>query len=346
MSRSGVLVTGAAGYVGRLTVQALAARSAGTGPIVALDVRALPTASGAGPGSGTRAGPAGGPSAAVEHVRADITTDDIADVIGDRSIDTVVHLASIVRAPRHAPADLAYRVDVLGTRNVVEACIATGVKKLVVTTSGAAYGYHRDNPELIDEDDPLRAQPTIPYAHHKRLVEEMLAEYRHTHPALAQLVLRPGTVIGEGTRSPVTDLFEGPVVLGVRGSESPFVFIWDGDLVAVVVAGVLGEVTGIFNLAGEGALAPRAIAEVLHKPYLPLPPGLLRAGLGAARTLGLSPHGAPYVDFLRYRPVLSNRRLVEELGYSPVSSAEAFGIWARSRARRKARSAALPTETA
>ena len=88
-------------------------------------------------------------------------------------------------------------MDVLGSQNVLEACVATGVKQLVVSSSGAAYGYHADNPAWLRETDALRGNEVFAYSHHKRLVEEMLAQYRTQHPALAQTVLRIGTILGE-----------------------------------------------------------------------------------------------------------------------------------------------------
>lgn len=316
MSRPSVLVTGAAGYVGRLTLEALATRSDELERVVALDVLEVPQ---------------GDRRDGVEHVVGDVSETDLAGLMRSHAIDTVVHLASVVRTPPKSHEDLAYRVDVIGTRNVLDACIATGVRKLVVTTSGAAYGYHADNAAWIDEDDPLRGNERFPYAHHKKLVESMLADCRKEHPGLSQMVLRPGTVIGEGTRSPVTDLFDGPAVLGVWGSRSPFVFIWDRDLVAVILLGVLEDGQGIYNLAGDGVLTSREIARRLGKPYVSLPPQVLQAALWALHALGRTAYGPEQVDFLRYRPVLSNRRLKEELGFHPVDSAGAFEKWVSAR---------------
>lgn len=318
MTERSVLVTGAAGYVGRLTVQALAGRREGVRAVVAADVREVPPAERLG---------------GVTYVRADVSSDDLSGVMRGHGIDVVVHLASIVRVPPGAPEDLAYRVDVVGTRKVLGACIAAGVGQVVVTTSGAAYGYHADNPAWLREDHPLRGNERFPYSHHKRLIEDMLADYRREHPDLRQLVLRPGTVVGEGTNSPVTDLFEGPVILGIRGSDSPFVFIWDRDLVEIILLGVLEDCEGTYNVAGEGALTGRDIARRLGKPYLPVPAVAVQGVLRVLRALGRTAHGPEQVDFLRYRPVLSNQRLVQELGYRPIASAEAFSMWVRSRAR-------------
>lgn len=318
MSGPSVLVTGAAGYVGRLTLDALVARRRQLQQLVALDVQEVP-------GPARRDG--------VRYVVADVSEGGLAELLRSDEIDTVVHLASILRPPPGAPPDLAYRVDVVGTRNVLQACVAAGVRKLVVTTSGAAYGYYADNPSLLHEDDPLRGNEAIPYAHHKRLVEMMLAEHRQQHPELAQLVLRPGTVIGEGTHSPVTALFEGPAVLGVWGAPSPFVFIWDRDLVEVILLGVFDGRDGIYNLAGAGVMTPRQIARRLRKPYVAVPASVLQAGLWALHALGRTSHGPEHVDFLRYRPVLSNERLEHELGFHPIDSAAAFETWAQSRTR-------------
>ncbi|MFA9565019.1 MAG: NAD-dependent epimerase/dehydratase family protein, partial [Acidimicrobiales bacterium] len=209
---------------------------------------------------------------------------------------------------------------------------AVSAARLIVTSSGAAYGYHEDNPDWLDEDDPLRGNDEFEYAKHKRLVEAMLTRHREDHPELAQVVFRPGTVVGEGVHSPVTDLFEKPVMLGIAGSSSPFVFIWDQDLVACLVDAVFSDKVGIYNQAGDGALSGREIASLLGKPYVPLPAPLVKGALWALKGLGVTQNGPERVAFLRYRPVLSNRRLKEEYGYTPeLTSREAFELYARSR---------------
>jgi UDP-glucose 4-epimerase len=303
-----ILVTGAAGYIGSLTVEALS-REDRVNTLVAYDLRAA------------KAPPT------VITATGDIAEDDLQALLSRHEIDTVIHLASILKPPIGAPADLAWRVDVQGTRRLLEACIATGVRHLVVTTSGAAYGYHADNPMWLSENAPARGHEDFEYSRNKRQVEELLAGFRKQHPELTQLLLRPGTVIGRDTHSPVTEIFEGPLIVGVQGSDAPFVFIWDQDLVAVLLEGALEYRQGIYNLAGDGALTTREIARRLGKFYLALPAGLIAAVLGLLQRFGKSAHGPETVDFLRYRPVLDNRRLREEFGYTPISSAAAFQVW-------------------
>ena len=312
-----VLVTGAAGYVGRLCVAALSERLEELTALVALDwikVDASERIKG------------------VVYEQGDICDHALKDLFRKHGIDTVVHLASIVRAPKGAPADLAYRVDVLGTQNILEACEISGATRLIVTSSGAAYGYHPDNPDWLDENDPLRGNEEFEYAKNKRLVEKMLAEWREERPELRQIVFRPGTIVGADVHSPVTELFEKPVMLGIVGSESPFVFIWDQDLVACLVDAVFSDKVGIYNQAGDGALTPREIATMLGKPYVALPASVVKVVLWALKGLGMTDNGPERVAFLRYRPVLSNRRLKEEFGYVPrLTSREAFELYARAR---------------
>lgn len=314
-SKRKILITGASGYIGGLTVAALAKRRDELGALVALDVRA-----------------AAKRMDGVDYVEMSVTERGIREVLSSHGIDTVVHLASILRPPREGAEDLAYQVDVVGTENVLAACVETGVRRIVVTTSGASYGYHPRDHEWLDENDPIEGNREIPYSWNKRLIERELGEYREKHPELAQLIFRPGTVIGETVSSPVTDLFERRAILGVSGGESPFVFIWDHDVVQCLVRGALGDQTGIYNLAGDGALSPREIARRLGKPYLPVPERVIRIALTVLHRLGKSPWGAEQVKFLRYRPVLSNRRLKEQFGYTPEkSSSEAFDVYAKSR---------------
>ena len=61
----------------------------------------------------------------------------------------------------------------------------------------------------------------------------------------------------------------------------------------------------------------REIAQILGKPYIALPPTLVAAALAVAKPLGLSRYGPEQVRFLMHRPVLANRRLVQQFGYRP-----------------------------
>jgi UDP-glucose 4-epimerase len=319
-----VLVTGADGFLGRSLVPALA-RHPDVETVVAFDVREVP------PQRRVRG---------VTHRVQDVRDRQLVQTLRDYAIDTVVHLASIVTPGRVSDREFEYSVDVGGSLNVIHACLGAGVQHLVVSSSGAAYGYHPDNPERIAEDQPLRGNVAFAYAYHKRLVEEMLAEARASHPRLAQTVFRIGTILGRTVDNQITALFEKRRLLAIRGSASPFVFVWDEDLVALFVQAVTRPRPGTYNVAGDGALGVRELAQRLGKPVLELPAGLLRAALHVGRWTGTTRYGPEQLDFLRYRPVLDNTRLKSAFGgVLRKTSAEAFEAWRQARAPRTRASA-------
>ncbi|WP_181312148.1 SDR family oxidoreductase [Nocardioides campestrisoli] len=310
---STILVTGGSGFLGTSVVRGLA----GAGHrVLSADLR-------------TPADPVPG----VEHLVVDVTDPDaVKAAFAGHDVEVVVHLASIVTPGKDSSRALEHAVDVGGTRHVLDACLAAGVRRVVVSSSGAAYGYHPDNGAAhggwLTEDDPVRGNPEFAYSDHKRQVEEMLAELRASHPGLEQVVLRIGTILGERVDNQITALFEKKRLLKIRGSASPFVFVWDTDVVGAIELAATGEVTGVFNVAGDGAMTIDEIAAALGKRTLAIPEPVLRGVLAVGSRLGLTAYGPEQTVFLAHRPVLDNTRLKEVLGYRPRrTSAEAFEAW-------------------
>jgi UDP-glucose 4-epimerase len=307
-----VLVTGGGGYLGSQVVAALA-QPGGSECVVSLDVREAPP---------ERRLPA------VTYATADIRDAGIEALLRDHRIDTVVHLAAIVTPGRQADREFEYRVDVEGTRNVLQACVAAGVGHVIVSSSGAAYGYHADNPTWLRESDAIRGNEEFAYSWHKRLVEQMLADYRQAQPQLKQTVFRIGTILGETVRNQITALFDKARPLAIAGADSPFVFIWDQDVVGAILHAIRTGKAGIYNVAGDGALTIHEIAARMGKRCRVLPAPLLQAALFVGKALRLTAYGPEQLRFLRYRPVLDNRRLKEEFGYVPrKTSAQVFDFW-------------------
>ncbi|GAB1389257.1 MAG: UDP-glucose 4-epimerase [Rubrivivax sp.] len=311
-----ILVTGAGGYLGSQLVAALAQREGHAGRLLAVDVRP----------------PRADLPAGVAYAQMDVRAPELRALFVERRPEVVVHLASIVTPGPGSDRAFEYSVDVGGSENVLRACAAAGVRRLIVSSSGAAYGYHADNPGWITEDQPLRGNKSFAYAHHKRLVEELLARARQDQPQLEQVIFRIGTILGERVSNQITALFDKPRLLAIRGSDSPFVFVWDQDVVGAMLHAIADGPPGVYNLAGDGALTLPQIAERLGKRCLVLPAGLLRAALALLHPLGLTRYGPEQVDFLRWRPVLANTRLKTVFGYTPrLSSAEVFDLYLAAR---------------
>lgn len=307
-----VLVTGAAGYAGSNLVASLSDCE-----VLATDVRFTDS---------------DGPGRRYSDVR---DRDALMRMFLEFRPDVVVHLASIVTPGKKSNREFEYEVDVIGTENVLSACVESGVKRLIVTSSGAAYGYYEDNPVPLTESDVIRGNYEFAYSYHKRLVEELLARHRSTQRLPEIVIFRVGTILGKTTNNQITALFHKKSLPGVRGSDSPFVFIWDQDVVGAIrhalqtdQSGQFTAPAGVFNLAGDGWMTIDEIARRLGKPVRRWPPLFLKILFGILKPLGLSRYGPEQVRFLQYRPVLDNTKLQQVFGYIPQkSSAEVFDFY-------------------
>lgn len=295
----GVLVTGAAGFIGKSLIAELA-RVSQNSEIIALDVREvaaherLPN---------------------VTYLTGDIRDPALREIVQAHRPQTVVHLASVVAVGGDPQRD--WEIDVLGTKNVLQASLDANVEHLIVTSSGSAYGYHADNPVPLHETDPLRGNADFPYARNKREVEEMLIEWHDLYPDLHQTVFRPCTVLGPTTNNQITAIFERPVVMGVSGTATPFSLIADSDVVDALVQAVRQPKPGTYNLAADGTLSLREIAELNHRPYISIPPSVLKSALWLLHLLRVTKLGPGHAKFIQYRPVLSNDKLKSEFGFTP-----------------------------
>lgn len=153
-----VLVTGGAGYVGSVSVEALLA--AGHEVVVLDDLStghrgALPSA-----------------VAAVEGSVTDAVL--LREILERQRSEAVLHCAarSLVGESLADPAGY-YRDNVGGGLTLLEAMRATGVRRLVFSSSAAVYGEPASAP--VTEDAPL--QPISPYGETKRAFEAMLEWY-------------------------------------------------------------------------------------------------------------------------------------------------------------------------
>jgi len=155
------LVTGGAGFIGSHLVRALLARGD--------RVRVLDDFS-----SGRLENLAG---LDVEIVRGSIVDSSVCDraCIG---VSGVFHEAAQVSVPRsiEAPRE-SYAINVTGTLNVLEACRAARVPRLVFAASSAAYGDTVELPKV----ESMPPRPLSPYASGKLAAEELLRVYGNLH---------------------------------------------------------------------------------------------------------------------------------------------------------------------
>jgi UDP-glucose 4-epimerase len=293
-----VLVTGAAGLVGRALVARLQQQARWR--VVGSDLRQPDDW-----------------SVDLPFVAADLLHADWPALLQAHGVSRVVHLAAVVATRAGRDARRIHAIEVGGTQRLYRACAEHGVGQFVVASSGAAYGYAAELPVPVSEDFPLRPHPDE--------IEHWLAA-QGGGPRL--LVLRLCTVLAPGRSTAVTALFEKPRMLALAGHDSPFCFVHVDDVAGAIAHGLAQDAEGVFNVAGDGWMTLAEIAVTLGKPLLRLPPRLLRAALRIAHALGLSGYSAGQVDFLAYRPVPDNTRMKSTLGYTPrYDSRAAFDAW-------------------
>ncbi|CAK7198295.1 erg26, C-3 sterol dehydrogenase [Sporothrix eucalyptigena] len=140
----------------------------------------------------------------VQYYEADITnTERMTAVLKEAKPDVVVHTASPAAQSSTRVADaLFYKVNVEGTRTVIEACKATGVRCLVYTSSASIISDNVSDLINADERWPVirgKAQ-TEYYSETKAAAEELVlaANDRTSKSGLLTAAIRPSGINGEG----------------------------------------------------------------------------------------------------------------------------------------------------
>ena len=178
-----VLVTGGGGFLGRAIVQRLLARgervrsfARGAYP----DLRAL----------------------GVDVYQGDLTdAATVTDAV--RGCDLVFHVAA--RPGVWGRYRDFYRPNVLGTRNVLDACLALGVRRLVYTSSPSVVFDGRDM-EGVDERVPYPDHYEAHYPKTKAIAERLVLAANG--PGLATVALRPHLIWGPGDNHLVPRILE------------------------------------------------------------------------------------------------------------------------------------------
>ncbi|MHB8626156.1 MAG: NAD-dependent epimerase/dehydratase family protein [Aggregatilineales bacterium] len=130
----------------------------------------------------------------VEHAIGDVT-DPHSLLSAMAGCEWVFHVAAVADYWR-ADKDRMYRVNVEGTRYVLDAAQKAGVKRVVLTSSGAAVGLRADG-QPADESVAFNQNPArFPYGHSKFLAEQE-AQQAAAH-GQEVVIVNPAVVIGPG----------------------------------------------------------------------------------------------------------------------------------------------------
>jgi len=270
----------------------------------------------------------------VSYRRGDVLDIEAVSALVDDA-DVVVHLAFLIMGGEKE----SRAVNLAGSRNVFDATVATGAKRLIYASSVAAYGFHPDNPQPLTEETPARGTDSHYYSAQKAEVETLLADALFGSKTAAY-VFRPCIVGGRDApllidSLPYTQLSErlpGPVqrllssvpivkpVLPDPGV--PFQLVHHDDVAEAMRAAVLGRgEPGVYNLAGPGQLSVSQLAQELGWHSIPVPGLAVDAIAELVARLGFLPAQAQWIAAFREPVIMSAAKARRELGWRPKHNA-------------------------
>lgn len=204
------------------------------------------------------------------YERGDILDREAVDALV-ADADVVIHLAFIVMGSREE----SRRINLAGTRNVFEATVAAErPRRLVYTSSAAAYGYHSHNPVPLTEDVSPRGSPEHYYSAQKAECEALLAEIT-AGSSLEVFVLRPCIVAGPKAPALADAMPWNHLPTPLRAATrlvpilkppfpapgTPLQLVHHDDVAdAIALAATTNAPPGAYNIAGDGVVS---ISEVL-----------------------------------------------------------------------------------
>lgn len=211
------------------------------------------------------------------------------------SMQVVYHNIALVPLAKNAKA--FWEVNYEGTRNLLQACLETGVKKVIHTSSSAVFGIPEKNPI----DRTVQPHPREEYGKAKLAAEKLCEEY--IKKGLDITIIRPRTIMGHGRLGIMQILFdwirEGKNVPVLGKGDNLYQFIHSDDLAMACIKAAEKTGPSVFNIGAEQFCTMREtlqglIAHAHSKSKIvsvPMAPAVALMKITSA--LGLSPLG-PY----------------------------------------------------
>lgn len=189
-----------------------------------------------------------------KFVKTDIGDSNLLQLFEKEKFDVVNHHAAQMDV-RKSVADPSFdaSTNILGTINLLQCCIKTGVKKFMfASTGGAVYGEQSYYP--ADENHPT--SPLSPYGISKLAVEKYLFFYKSQYD-FKYTILRYANIYGPRQNSKgeagvvaifTTKLLSGeqPVINGTGKQTRDYVFV--GDVVKANLLGLKDDACDIYNV--------------------------------------------------------------------------------------------------
>lgn len=226
--------------------------------------------------------------AKLAFAQRDVRDLNLADLVA--GCDALVHLAFVVGRPYAMPLQEAADINLRGTWNVCEAAARAGLRKLVVSSSIAAYGILPDNPVPLTEEHPLRGlYNNFYYAQHKHANEIWLDGLHLRYPNLIISRLRPCIVMGPHQWAAMTAQVQGEQYLTTAGArEQRTQYVHEDDLAAAFHLMLSRDLPGAYNVVGDEPDSTPHMAELAGLAVVEVPDELFQQG--ALEALEGRPH--------------------------------------------------------
>lgn len=297
MAASAVAVTGSSGYIGAALIHKLEEQD-WVENILAIDIRP----------------PHQSFSSKVTFVKQNVRS-SMSDLFRKHSIDTVVHLAFVLK-PGHNEREIR-AVNVEGTHQLLQSSIAADVQQIVYLSSSTIYGAHPDNPSQLIEDSPIRPIEGFQYSQDKALTDKIVREFAMAHPDIKTVVLRGCPVLGPNADNFVSRAFSKPLLIGLSGFDPPLQLLHEEDLTETIAYSIQHDVSGVYNIAGNDVIRWSEMGHILQRKMLKLPATILTTITEITWKLRLQSEspGAGLV-FIQYPWSVSTEKIQTELGIS------------------------------
>lgn len=285
-----ILVTGAAGHLGRIFAAAL---SAAGHEVAGLDRREWT-------------------DAPVTMHRLDVLKRAAENVFRSHKPEAVVHCASVSQLDND-PGD-RHRVNLAGTKTVFDHCRRHGVRQTVFVGRHTYYGATSDAPLYHGEDDPPFGIETFPELADLVAADLFAGSMLWRAPEMTTTVLRFVYTLGPSQKGTLADFLKGPRVPMVLGFDPLFQFMHEEDAARGLIAALETRVRGVFNVAGPSPLPLSALLKASHRRRVVLPEPVLRASLGRFGLPTLAPSA---VDHIKYSLVVDDAPFRRQTGFQP-----------------------------
>ena len=263
-----------------------------------------------------------------EYVRSDESYSILARIVKAARIDTIVHTFLVVDSTQMRSRTM-HEINTIGTMNLFAAASVPGttVRDVVVKSSTLVYGADPRDPVWFDETTRRNQPPQSTVERTLLAVEGYVRDFAVDNPNVSVAMLRFSNVLGPDIDTPLSKLLALPVVPSIFGFDPRFQFVHEADVIRAILFALETNLSGAYNVAGDGLLPWSEVVAICGKRTFPLPPFGTGLAIAPLARLGLLDLPRELLELLRYGRGVDNRRLKQagfDYGYTSAGTVADF----------------------